>query len=424
MRAVTALLLSLTLWAAADDDPVEVLMRVRDRVLAHAQRIPNHTCLETITRDWYDYVGVPAPKSCDALLGRRHRAGVGTLIRLATTDRVRLDVGLAETEEMYSWPGAKRFEDREIDEFVPPGAMGTGPFAAALLSIFELRDPKFVFENDVTVNGRRLMEYSFRVAEDQSHYKVKAGDQWLISGYTGTMLVDPRTADLVELTVRTEELPAASHLCEVDSTLAYGMVRMRGEDYLVPTLTRQRFIEQDGSEAENAITFSACRDFRGDSEVSFGAGPETAAGKAQAVANLPPDLPAGLPVTVELTSTIEVDQAAAGDRIEGRLAAPVRDARRKILLPEGTALQGRLMQVETKYGRPPVRLSEAIVALRWGSMEVNGARTPFFIAPDRRKPAAFELRGQEPRYAVFHFSGEHVVVKSGLESQWLTQRHD
>jgi hypothetical protein len=111
----------------ADDDP--------------AQRIPNHMCMETITRDWYVYSGGAAPKPSEALLGRRHRAGVGALIRLSATDRLRLDVALADSREIYSWPGAARFDDREIDEFVPDGAIGAGPFAAALLEVFAMRDP-------------------------------------------------------------------------------------------------------------------------------------------------------------------------------------------------------------------------------------------------------------------------------------------
>jgi hypothetical protein len=175
MKVLAGLVFGLAAWAVADDDPVTVLMRVRDRVMVHAQRIPNHMCTETVTRDWYVYSGGAAPKSCDALLGRRHSAGVGTLIRLSATDRLRLDVALSESREIYSWPGAARFDDREIDEFVPDGAIGTGPFAAALLEVFAMRDPNFIFEDDVVIKDRHLMEYSFRAPERQSHYKAKAG---------------------------------------------------------------------------------------------------------------------------------------------------------------------------------------------------------------------------------------------------------
>jgi hypothetical protein len=417
MKVLAALLFGLAAWAVQDDDPVTVLMRVRDRVIAHGQRIPNHMCTETVTRDWYAYSGGTAPKSCDALLGRRHSSGIGTLIRLATTDRLRLDVALAESREIYSWSGAAKFDDRDIDEFVPDGAIGTGAFAAALLEVFAMRDPNFVFEDDVVLKDRHLMEYSFRVPKERSHYKAKAGNQWVITGFTGTLLVDPVTADLVRLTVRTEELPAATNACEVDSTLEFGMVRLRGEDYLIPAITHQRFIGQDGAEAENSVTFSACHEFRADSTLQYG---ESLAPleKPPVPAILPLKLPEHLPVWVEMTSTVQTDRAAAGDRVEGRLAEPIRDLE-KVLVPRGAAVQGRLVRVGTNYGNP----GQVTLGLLWDTVEVNGVQRPFSIAPER------DIAGRDPfqqgwvgeiRYAVYQFPGEHVVVKGLPMSQWFT----
>jgi len=39
-----------------DEDPTDVLVRLRDQVLAHAAGIPNHTCVETVERDRYEPV--------------------------------------------------------------------------------------------------------------------------------------------------------------------------------------------------------------------------------------------------------------------------------------------------------------------------------------------------------------------------------
>jgi hypothetical protein len=426
------LLLGLVACARADD-PVAVLMRLRDRVTAHAERIPNHTCVEAVTRDRYDYAADPAPKSCDALLARRAKAGVGTLIKLATTDRLRLDVALADTQEMYSWAGASKFEEIEIGDWIPAGAIGTGAFAATLLAIFEARDPGFAFEGEKTISGRRVLEYSFNVPEEQSHYKVKAGKEWIITGYTGTLILDAATAELVQLNVRTEQLPAATHLCEVDSSLEYGTVNLAGEQYLLPKLTRERFIEPGGAEAENTITFAACRDFRGESALHFGTSNGGADEKPPAAAT-PLALPSGLPVTVELTSTIQAEKAAAGDRIKGQLAEPIRDLKQQIILaPEGTAVEGRLMRVETRYGHP----NEVTIALRWETLEIDGVKEPLSLTPDRfaastktakpgdlrSRPMAFELpRPGEGAYYIYRFTGDYVALSSGVKSQWFTTK--
>lgn len=414
---------------AADVDPVAVLMRLRDGVMEHAERIPNRTCVETVVRDRYEAVGMSPPQSCDALLGRRKKAGPGTLVRLATTDRLRLDVALSSTEEIYSWAGAKRFNEGEIDELISTGAIGTGPFASSLLSLFEANDPHFVYEGEKTQKGRRLLEFSFRVQQGQSRFRVKTGKEWTTAGYTGSIFADPETAELVRLEIRSDELPRASTACEVDTAMDYGATRLAGNDILLPAMTRSRFINQDGSEAENAMTFSACREFLGEATVNFGGHPEMAAAKVEAA---PVELPSGLNVTVEMTSTLDLDRAAAGDRIEGRLAAPLLDAQRKtILVPAGAVLEGRLMRVETRYGKP----NEQGISLRWETLEMKGVKSPVSLVPDwsaavakAGKPGGLMQRGQtielprrsESRYWAHHFSGDHVAVPAGLVSQWFT----
>lgn len=416
--------------SVGDEDPVEILVRLRDQVLAHGALIPNHTCVETVQRDRYEPAAGRLAKSCDAIVARRKQSGFPMSLRLDSTDRLRLDVALASDREIYSWAGAARFEEGEIDELIPEGAIGTGPFASMLLAIFQTASPRFVFEGDTTMDARRLMEYSFSVPLEESHYRVKAGKEWVTTGYTGTLLVDPQTAELVRLAVRTEELPAATTICETQTTLDYGMVPLGGVDYLLPKATRQRFIGRDGAEGENAIAFASCREYRGESSVTFGE-KTTASGGAGGAASQPYELPAGLPFTVELTATLHGDQAAAGDRIEGRLVKPIRDARHeKTLVPEGTRVEGRLMRVETRHAHP-----ELIVALRWESLEINGVKAPFRAMPNRRAED-LKTRGQgglrqrgmeielplpsESRYGVYHFPGEKAAVTSGFRSEWVT----
>jgi hypothetical protein len=427
--------LALAARAAAlgqEEDPVEVLARLRDQVLEHGKRIPNHTCVETVERDRYEPVGGDTHKSCDDLLAARKRANYPALLRLESSDRLRLDVLLAADRELYSWAGAAHFQENELLEWLPAGAIGTGPFAAMLLSIFEVHSPYFIYEGETTINGRRLLEYSFSISDDQSHYQVRAASQWVVSGYTGSLMVEPATAALVRLRARTEQLPEETTLCEIDSTLEYGMVPLSGFDYLLPVAARERYIGRNGEEAENAMQFSSCREYRGQSTVAFG-GPaaDRASPAAGPAAPAPVRWPAGLAVTVDVTSTIACDRAAAGDRIEGRLAKPVSDpASGAILAAAGTRLEGRLMRVETRHVRP----YEVTVSLRWETIEQNGARAAIALRPAHRMPAnlspadGLRSRGMEielpppgeSRYAVYRFAGEHPAPQTGLRTEWIT----
>ena len=165
-----------------DEDPVEVLTRLRDRVLEHGNRIPNHTCVETVERDRYEPTEGRLRKSCDDLLARRKTLDLASRLQLDTSDRLRLDVLLAADREIYSWAGASRFDESELEDWLPAGAIGTGPFAAMLLAIFDTREPHFVYEGDSTIGSRAVFEYSFAISEEQSHYRVKAGSQYVVTG--------------------------------------------------------------------------------------------------------------------------------------------------------------------------------------------------------------------------------------------------
>ena len=418
----------------ADADPIDVLAILRDRVLEHGQQIPNHTCVETVERSRFDHTGQPL-KSCDAILAAHRQMGASARLRLATSDRLRLDVALSMEREIYSWAGANRFEDGDIDELIPRGAMGTGPFASFLLSVFVGRPQTFVFEGDTAPAGRTLYEYSFTVPREESHFRFKTHGQWIITGYSGSLLVDPKSSDLARLTVRTEELPSETETCEVDTALDYSKVQLSGGMVFLPSSTNQRFVGRDGEESENVYTFSSCRDFQAESSIDYG----DRARERSAQAKLPPDEPrwaSGLPVTIEVTDAIDSATAAAGDTIRGRIAQPVRDRNGNTLALQGASVAGRLMRVEVRHPSPQVT-----IALRWETVELGGLPTLLQLAPNRevkqkpqiqfggiaaianlkRRGVEFELPlpGEE-RYGVYHFPGTHYVVESGLRTEWVT----
>jgi hypothetical protein len=221
----------------------------------------------------------------------------------------------------------------------------------------------------------------------------------------------------------------------VDTTLDYGSVHLGGSDFLMPTATRQRFIGRDGRESENSYSFSSCRDFRAASNVVFGEKPALS-DPATRPGTKPRQWPMGLQVAIQLATDVDTDRAAAGDRIEGRLALAMPSPDSGPAFPPGTAVAGRLMRVEVRH-RPP---AEAGIALRWETLDPAGRALPLPLTPDRtvkpglqfgglaapvglllRKGREIELpRPGEESYAAFHAPGEHHVFESGLLTQWLT----
>jgi hypothetical protein len=428
MRIMALLVLAAAPVLAADEDPTDVLIRLRDQVLAHSERIPNYTCVETIHRDRYESA-INAPKTCDDLIARRKQPNFSHMVQLSTSDRLRLDVALASGGEMYSWAGAAKFEERDIDELIPDGAMGTGPFASMLLGVFQGRPPRFIYEGETILDHRMVYQYSYRVEQEDSYYRVKAKTEWTITGYEAMLWVDPKTAELIQLDVHTDELQPATSLCQTNTTLEYGMVQLGGHDFLLPKTAKQRFIGREGSENENQVTFAKCREFKGESTVSFG---ERRTGPASNKAGAPPEaaFPAGLTVSIDLVTGID-DNAAAGDQIEGRLAKPIRDAKGAVLVAEGARLGGRLMRVEIRHGKRP----ESVLSIRWENIEIDGERKAVTLLPNRRvdlkvSDGTLRQRGVEIElppvsdvwYGVYRFPGEHVAVYAGYRTEWVTLR--
>lgn len=408
-----------------DVDPVEVLMHVRDEVVKSIARTPNYTCIETVQREHYEPQSPYVGESCDSLLGRRKLSP--ERMRLTLSDRLRLDVTMGQLDEMYSWEGAARFDDREIYEIVPRGAIGTGPFVSMLSGIFTEDSTRFSFNGETGISGRRLLEYAFSIPEEQSHYRVRRGGQnWFVTAYSGTVLVDPATSELVRVLVRTAELPDKTDACEIDSTLDYGKVVLGGSDFLLPTITQQRYINRDGAEMENKITFSSCREYRAESAVHFDVASPASDGQP-AVAKTT-RVPAGIRMMVDLASPVSLESAAAGDRIEGRLAQAVRDASGMTVASEGTKLEGRLMRVEHWHSGAP----KFVVALRWEWMDVAGTRVALAMKPRRKIEGAknpnarieFELpQPGEDRYGVYNFPAKQKNVDAGFRTEWVTVDH-
>jgi len=218
MRSYVAILAwSIAVAVAAENDPAEVLKRVTAKVLAREAALPNYTCVETVTRDYYQYASATPPRSCAALIAQQKGSPTGLPVLLTTTDRLRLDVTITKRGEIYSWVGASKFEDGSIDKVVKQGPVGTGSFGALLAVIFKQDSKTFRFSKYSLEQGRSLMEYSFEVSQEDSHYNVKAGNSWVNTAYSGTFQADPETDEVVRITMQTAELSPATDSCQTNT---------------------------------------------------------------------------------------------------------------------------------------------------------------------------------------------------------------
>ncbi len=334
MRDALIFACAIGLAAGAEYDPTEVLRRATEKALASAKTIPNYTCVETVSRDYFEPAAVSLPRACSVLLEQRRHPTPDLVLRLYSTDRLRLDVTLTNRGEIYSWSGASRFEDATIDHVVRSGPIGTGSFRGILIVVFEEDVKKFTFERTIKEQGRALMEYSFGVAQSDSHYTDKTLRFMGLRPYSGTLRVDAETAEVVQMTMTTGDLPLATGICMSTTTMDFARVILATANFCCQDRRGSALSTPNGEETENTTGFTNCREFRGESTVTFAPDSEPVTNERPTSASVKVFLLASrLAFWLELTASIQTDAAAAGDPFSARLVAAIRDGRGKVLAP-------------------------------------------------------------------------------------------
>jgi hypothetical protein len=264
-----------TTASAQTNDPL--LQRVRDNVTDTVERLPKYLCTLTVDRARYAADPVHA-SSCDGLAGQQSKGRLKP--RLAETDRVRLDVAIVARNEIYSWVGEDRFEDRDLFlDLVRQGALQTGGYSIFLDSIFGGDAASFSSNGETELDGRTLAQFGFQVPREKSKYVFGNRRERFTTGYDGSVLADPKTGDLVRLVIRTTQLPADSGSCQATTTLDYSRVRLNGSDFLLPREAQLDILNTDGSELRNRTAYASCHEFRGDQVRRAGARPKWRRGK-------------------------------------------------------------------------------------------------------------------------------------------------
>ena len=423
---IIRLLLAFSISAAlqAQQEPTDLLLRVRARIAESQSHLPNYMCTQTIDRYRYRPDVPEHSLACDESSERPST-------HLNTSDRLRFEVAVKSTGEMYGWPGENRFDDRELVDIVTDGAISTGTFTAFLTGIFANDAATFTYDGETTEDGRTFSEFGFHVPYEKSHYFMNFANHRAATGYDGTFLVNPKTADIARLSIRTSQLPAETGACYSSTTLDYARIHLQGVEFLLPTLSVLRIFSRDGSVAENHTFYSNCHEFLGESTLTFGPpanvlGGERRPGSASQGFVIPPNLR----FRVALTEGIDTATAAAGDSIKAKLLTPIRD-RRKVLVPMGAAITGRIIHIRQFYdASPSVSLVFKLETVDVGGVPVQLPAMPeaadSFRKPKRgtlqRRVELGALQNLEERSAAWEVRNVSLpyLISSGMESTWIT----
>jgi len=331
----------------------ELLARIRQHMASNLARLPNYTCLETVERTMR-----PA--------GSRH---------FTLLDRLRLEVAYVSGGELYSWPGAGKFEEKSVEEIVGRGPLiGTGSFALHARSVFATNAPEFTPGGGQERDGRKVVRFDFHVAEEKSRYAIRTGSEPMIVAYHGSFEADEQTLDPLRLDVRADDLPPELELQSAGESMQYARMRIGETAFLLPVSSELWMVETAGAENRNRTHFEQCRQYSGESIVRFDVVGGDAEGDAGAAGlAVPIRLPPGLTVETRLRETIAYATAARGDQVHAIVSGDVKRAGR-VLVPKGAVLTGRITHLETRTQRSYTYLG---VGLLFHTIEFAGRRGDF-----------------------------------------------
>lgn len=348
MKAVGGLVLAIIV-SAQSELPKDViqLAQIRRDVAKSIATLDNYTCVETIDRE-------------ERKNGRP---------RFQHLDTVNVEVAVVQDSELYSWPGAAKFEDRDVGEMVGAGLMASGSFRSAIKSVFINNVSTIRWHGEEEILGRRALRWDYSIPYNLSRWDLQIEGRTGRVSETGSFWVDAGTLGLLRLETGAQDIPPDLRVTNIREIVDYSSMRVRSQDLLLPQSVETSATKLNGTESRNRIEFSHCREFSGAAELSFN---KPTAVEAAAPALTEFQLPAALEISVRMAQAIDSKTAAVGDSIRAIINAPVRSHGSDII-PMGAFLLGRIRRLERQLNPRPYYL----VGLEFTDIEFAGHHARF-----------------------------------------------
>lgn len=189
-----------------------VIEEAREYALAYVKNLPNFICTQ-VTRRYIDPTGLEF---------------------WTTQDIITAKLTYFEQKEDYKVVLVNnRMVNTTFDSI--GGATSTGEFGSLMREVFDpATQTQFEWERWATLRGRRMHVYSYRVAQERSHWRVRANGDSVVPAYRGLVYVDKDTSAVMRITLEAENLPPAFPVQQASTVLDYDYVSIAGREYILP----------------------------------------------------------------------------------------------------------------------------------------------------------------------------------------------
>uniref|UniRef100_Q01XI0 Outer membrane lipoprotein-sorting protein n=1 Tax=Solibacter usitatus (strain Ellin6076) TaxID=234267 RepID=Q01XI0_SOLUE len=249
-RLGAGLAMTFGIAAAADkptDDPEALLRGIRSRAMAHLSQLPNYMCRQVVNR---------MVRPAGSTLGHQ--------------DTVELEVAFVGREELFSKPGESRFGERSITELAP-GTIGNGVLGSQIDMLFASDAAEFRFGGTSKKDGHKTYRFDLMMPQEKSGFRVKHGGAEAIVAYEGSVWVDVETLEMVRVDLKIKQIPASVGVRWIEKSMHYELMNIAGTDFLMPRKSELAATDDVGNYSLNLISLDQCREFTGQSTITYGA---------------------------------------------------------------------------------------------------------------------------------------------------------
>jgi len=229
------------------EEPEGLLQRIRTKTVEQLSQLPNYTCHQVV----------------DRLL---RTASSGSLNH---QDRVEFEVAFIGNKELYARPGETRIEE-SITNIVRTGTIGNGAFGSNAYAIFFGEEAEFKYVGQSKKDKQMTFRYDFKVPQEKSHFLLRRNSKQGIVAYKGSVWVNAETLDLVRLELKLDQIPSHLGVRSVQESMRYTKMRIRDTEFLLPRDSEMAVADELGGYSLNIIRLERCREFTGQSVVTFG----------------------------------------------------------------------------------------------------------------------------------------------------------
>lgn len=383
------------------------LARIKSAIKKHLEGMPNYTCLQTVER----YQRLPNAKT-ESLI-----------------DVLRLEVAYVTGREMYAWPGSTQFEDTELREIVTTGAFSTGGFALHARAIFLGDGTTFHFGGEEDFEGKPALRFDYGTAQFRSGYQIRNPRKGIgaVVAYHGSIWANRESFELLRISVEADEIPDEIEIVKATDRLEYQLMRIGSGDALLPRQSEVQILDNRGRMSINRTRLSRCKQYSGESTLSFEDKEEAAvaAAKVMRVLLFEPHTELELALDLELNH----ESFAVGDAIQATLKNEIRDGK-TVIAQKGSVAKGRIVRLEHHVGE----YSTYNITLQFDELVGADWRAPLKLRlirtdptkgppPDMRTPGravrVVQLPDAQPNgFLVF---SKKLKLSRGFTTIWQTQ---